>query len=157
MMIAAKKRIAEGKCKSPMIVATWQSKFGEEQVVAISRNERNVKALIHLKERDMYGVRFSHLLVSRQCGLRKVSDEKATKFEQEIDEDDKFDIGFIATKMEDGVISSMKNTFRGGFYLGEKTEEDILAEQLFSEKKEREAFEILGLSPAENVNFAIER
>merc|ERR1719387_691348 len=104
-MIAAKKRIAEGKCKRPMIVATWQSKFGEEQVVAISRNERNVKALIHLKEdRNKYGmigINFGDLLASRKFGLRDVSDEKATKLERQIDEGEKFDIGFITARMEE--------------------------------------------------------
>merc|ERR1719473_1545711 len=133
-MIAAKKRITEGKCKIPMILATWKSKFGEEQVVAISRNERNVKALIYLKEeKNTYGMDCRSFLASR-FGSREVSDERAAKFEKEIDEVDKFDIGFITTKMEDYVISKMKNKFRSRFSVGEKTEEDILARQLFSEK-----------------------
>merc|ERR1719456_637188 len=156
MMISAKKRITERR--SPVIVATWQSKFDGEQIVAISRNQRNVKSLVKLTEWGEIG-HCQELWNSRESAQGRwepVTDEKVTQFEKELDKADKLDIGFIA-KMEDDVIRQMRNTFWCGFHSGEKTEQDIRANQLFSEKKYREAFELLGLSPAENINFAINR
>merc|ERR1719473_2048601 len=153
MIRAAKKRIAEGKLENPMIVATWQSKFGEEQHVAIPRNERNIKTLASLKENNASC--FSSLLGSRFWALREVSDEKATKLENEIDESDTFDIGFCTTLMEDTVISKMKKKIEEEFYWSNK--HPFVVQKLLWENKDRELFEVLDMSPSGYVNFALER
>lgn len=133
MIVAAKKRITEGKWKSPMIVATWQSKFGEDHVVAISRNKRNIKALVFLKEHED-SPSFSTLLWSRYGpGFRDVSDEKAIKFEnEEIDGSDTFDINFLTTGIEDRIIRDMQKWPHG-------------------------SAEYCGKSVCKTVNFCIER
>merc|ERR550514_2345141 len=134
MMISAKKRITERR--SPVIVATWQSKFDGEQIVAIPRNEWSVKALINLTEYERWCEERKYGGVSHYLDLWKarpdaqgenklmgspVTDEKVAQFEKELDKADKLNIGFIA-EMEDDVVKQMRNTFWCGFRVEPKTE-----------------------------------